>query len=111
MGAKQINQQIVTEVIEELDLVRPSIEADEHEALFAGMPVRSIVKDEAYQDWNNPNSGRPTVRPAESQMRGSRPHPISSNATQGEVGKNTNGTEAIKSQDFGVVKTESEKRS
>ena len=112
VGAKQINQQIVAEVVEELDLIRPSIEADEHEALFAGVPIRSIVKDEASQDWNNPNSGRPTSRASEPKTRGSRSHPISSNTAQSEVGKSSNGTEgSIKSQDFGVVKTESEKRS
>jgi general secretion pathway protein A len=51
VGARHISHKIVAEVVEELDLLQPSIEADENEALFGGLPARPIVKEGVKDDW------------------------------------------------------------
>lgn len=66
IGAKHINHKIVSEVVEELDLLQPSIEADENEAMFGGLPAKPIVKEGVRDDWKRfDNPSRPRFRPLE----------------------------------------------
>ena len=51
-GAQHISPKIISEVIDDLDLVRPSLEADEQETMVGNsLPPRSIVREEAREDW------------------------------------------------------------
>lgn len=124
IGAKQISQKTIAEVVEELDLLRPSVDADETEALLGGLPVTSIIKDEPGDEWrsfDNPNRARlraadPTpLRSARSTLNArtetSRVASISSPTTS-EGRKATTGTEGNNKtvSDFGVVTADSESR-
>lgn len=126
VGAKQITQKIVGEVAEELDLLRPSLDAEENEAMIGGLPARSIIKDDVQEDWRQfDNAGRPRLRAAEATpLRSARPatnlrsdaaRPTSTpalSATPPEILKAVNGGENNgKAQtDFGVVTSDAESR-
>jgi type II secretory pathway predicted ATPase ExeA len=130
VGAKQITEKIVGEVVEELDLLRPSIEADETEALLGGLPTKSIMKDERGSEWQSfENSSRPrpraadatplrSVRPAQGQRQeAARVSPLPTHSvTPTEIIKTVTGaatgteTNGKTSPDFGVVTTEPENR-
>ena len=124
-GANQITQKIVGEVIEELDLLRPSLDADEAESLLGGLPARSIIKDEAKDDWRKiENANRPRLRAAEATpLRSARPsiapsrmQPVASNSIQSTpqndglktaTGTDGNGKPPA---EFGIVTNDSENR-
>ena len=126
VGAQQITQKIIAEVVEELDLLRPSMDADETEALLGGLPAKSIIKDDVQDEWrrfDNPN--RPRLRAADATpLRSARSQlsprqeasrissmPTPSN-NQSELLKAATGTESNgkAASDFGVVTTEPEYR-
>jgi type II secretory pathway predicted ATPase ExeA len=124
VGAKQITQKIVSEVVEELDLLRPSIEVDETEAILGGLPARPIIKDEAKEDWRRFETGGPhRLRAAEATpIRSARSHSNSraeasrvssrsshtSSGNQTETLKAATGTDGKAQADFGVVTTDPE---
>jgi len=124
VGAKQITQKIVTEVVEELDLLHPSMEADETEALLGGLPVKSIIKDDLRDEWRPfDNSNRQRLRAAEATpLRSARstlpPRPeisrVSSISTpaQSEGLKAASGADGNSktTADFGVVTNDPETR-
>lgn len=124
VGAKQITQKIVSEVVEELDLLRPSLEAEETEAMMGGLPARSIIKDDVKEEWRQfENPGRQRLRAAEATpLRSARPQShtrsdrISSvpapslPGNSSELLKAATGTDNGKAQDFGVVTTDPEHR-
>ena len=124
VGAKQITQKIVAEVVEELDLLRPSIDADETEALLGGLPTKSIIKEDTQEDWRHFDSANgqrlraaePTpLRSARSQIqaRPEIPRVTSISApTSSDLLKAATGTDgsSIATPDFGVVKTEPDNR-
>ncbi len=124
VGAKQITQRIVAEVVEELDLLRPSMEADESEALLGGLPVKSIINDDVRDDWRRfDNATRPRLRAAEpTPLRSARsqlsprqelPRVMSTPShNQSENLKIANGADnnGKGASDFGVVTTEPENR-
>lgn len=124
-GAKQITQKIIADVVEELDLLRPSIDADETEAFLGGLPTRSIISDNAKDDWRKfENQNRPSLRAAEAMplraaRAGNTPKPElprvqpigPTSQINSEGNKANNGTEGTKTaSDFGIVTNESEKR-
>lgn len=122
-GAKQITQKIIGEVVEELDLLRPSLEAEETEAMLGGLPARSIVKEDAQEEWRQfENPGRQPLRAAQATpLRSARPHsnsrsdsarvsplPVnSSELLKVAPGNDSNGKNQA---DFSVVTTDPETR-
>ncbi len=124
VGAKQITQKIVAEVVEELDLLRPSIDADEAEALFGGLPTKSIIKEDMRDEWQRfDNTNRQRLRAAEpTPLRSARsplnaqpdlPRVASMSApAQSELLKVATGIEGNgkSASDFGVVTTEPDNR-
>lgn len=52
MSAQQISPEIVAEVVESLDLLKPMIEEDPEEALVGGLPARPILREGIEDDWN-----------------------------------------------------------
>jgi general secretion pathway protein A len=127
VGAKQITQKIVNEVVEDLDLLRPSLEADETDAMVSGLPVRSIIKEDAREDWRRfETPGPQRLRAAEAApLRSTRSHSgarteparISSKSVssvnktellKAATGTDSNGTAQA---DFGVVTTDPETHS
>lgn len=126
VGAKQITQKIVSEVIEELDLLHPSLDAEEEESLMGGLPTRSIMKDGVKEDWQRfDNAGRPRLRAADAApLRSARPTGnlrSESSRTTPTPTLSANPPEILKAvpnsenngkapTDFGVVTTDSESR-
>jgi general secretion pathway protein A len=63
VGAKHISHKLVAEVVEELDLLQPSIAVDESEAMLGGLPAKPIVKEGVKDEWKRfDNSSRPRFR-------------------------------------------------
>lgn len=75
IGARHINHKIVAEVVEDLDLLQPSIEADENEAMLGGLPAKPIVKEGVKDDWRRfDGAPRPRFRSLDqNQTKGMRP--------------------------------------
>ena len=53
MSAQQITPEIVTEVVESLDLLKPMIEEDPEESLLGGLPALPILRDGIEESWNS----------------------------------------------------------
>lgn len=66
MSAQQIIPEIVTEVVEALDLLKPMIEEDPEQALMGGLPAMPILRDGLDDSWNRysePGAGTTTQAP------------------------------------------------
>lgn len=127
VGAKQITQKIVSEVVEELDLLRPSLEAEEEEAMLGGLPAMSITRDDMDADWQQfENRGRAQLKAAPAPpLRSARPQTNSRSGSarvsslpppslsSPELLKAATGTDknGKPQADFGVVTTDPENRS
>ncbi len=52
MSAQQITPEIVAEVVEALDLLKPMIEEDPEQALLGGLPAMPILREDLGDNWN-----------------------------------------------------------
>jgi type II secretory pathway predicted ATPase ExeA len=122
VGAKQITPKVIAEVVEELDLLRPSIEADEAEILLGGLPTKSIIKEDVREDWRRfDTTHRQRLRTAEPTPLRSPRSPLQADIprvspmsapTPAELLKVATGTEGNGKavSDFGVLTTEPDPR-
>jgi hypothetical protein len=53
MSTQQITPEIVAEVVESLDLLKPMIEEDPDQALMGGLPAMPILREGIEENWNS----------------------------------------------------------